>query len=710
VRELQQSLKTGDIRLVEIPSVSQIPKNKVLVRSICSLISPGTERMLQEFGSANWISKARQQPDKIKLVFDKILTDGLLETVDSVKTKLDKPIQPGYSNVGVVLAVGNQVKDLAVGDTVVSNGAHAEEALVSSNLCARVPDGIPSHHAAFTVLGAIAMQGLREADIKVGEKVAVIGMGLVGQLTARVAIASGCEVVAFEKNELRASVGVKQNITTYTSEAVFHSSAQAEFDVVIVAAASRTSEPLNLAMSIARTGGRIVVTGVCQIEASRDTLFKKQLSIKVSTSYGAGRYEWDYEEKGADYPKHLVRWTAKRNFQAFLLLLSSDRVRVDDLISGTYNIEDFKSAYSRALDDTAALGVLFEYGVTDGERHKTKPKALPSGEGSLAFSTERKHLLGVIGVGNYCSKRLLPILAKMDVALDGVVSISGSSAARAKAKFGFEFCSTDLDGIFKSSCSSIIIATPHYSHATLVLRGLEAGKRVFVEKPLCMSLDELEQIERAYQDAIDRQINNPLMVGFNRRYAPLSILLKQEIALQKAGISVIMEINAGKLPQDHWVSDEGISGSRIVGEVCHFFDLALFLIEAPLESITRNDVGIGESKGGYTFILRFQDGSLVCIHYLEGGANKYPKETITAYCGNNIIKIDNFKRLKTFGPSSVGSKFMLRQDKGQRNMMESFFFKNNDNGVYACSQNLFQSSKLSLIADTMTDGQTCFIG
>lgn len=680
MKQVFQSLDDGTTAVVDVPA-PQVSPGHVLIRTQASVISAGTERMLIDFGRANLLSKARQQPDKVRQVIDKVQTDGLAPTLQAVRSKLSQPITLGYANAGVVLAVGAGVDDITVGDVVASNGPHAEVVSVSRNLVVKVPnrDGapLPAEEAAFAPIGAIALQGIRLAQPTLGERFVVTGLGLVGLLTVQLLRAQGCQVLGFDldpsKVDLAMTLGAQAVGITDNTDPVgiadAFSSGQG-VDGVIVTASTKSSEPIHQAAKMCRKRGRIVLVGVTGLELQRVDFYEKELSFQVSCSYGPGRYDTAYEDKGQDYPIGFVRWTAGRNFAAFLDLVADGRVDVESLISHRYAIADAGGAYANLAESGAVLGAVLTYPAVEDapegqllSRHvSTAPADTRRGRGRVA----------VIGAGNYTQQVLLPALAETPAILDTIVSRGGATAAQAARKFGFARASTDVDAVFTDDqIDTVIITTRHDTHADLTLRALRAGKHVFVEKPLALRREELDEIAETYNKLATEAGAPVLMVGFNRRFSSLTVRMRQLLATVPQPKTFIATVNAGHIPADHWTQDPEVGGGRIIGEACHFIDLLRHLAGHPIVDVQSNYLNTATSDTA-AIQLTFEDGSIGTVHYIATGSTKYPKERIEVFTAGRVLQMDNFRQLRGHGWRSFSSKRLFSQDKGHRAALGAF--------------------------------------
>lgn len=653
MRQVVAGLREGGVRVVDVPAENP-NRGCLLIRTRATLISPGTERMLLEFGRAGWIEKARQQPDKVRQVLEKIRTDGVASTLESVRAKLDQPVALGYSNAGVVLEVGPGVTEYRPGDRVVSNGPHAEMVQVPKNLCARIPEAVSDEAAAFTVPGAIALQGVRLAHPTLGETFAVMGLGLIGLLAVQILRAHGCRVVGLDPDPQRLELGLRLGAEQYAPGQLI--------DGVLICAATHSSEPVHQAAQMCRKRGRIVLVGVTGLELSRDDLYKKELSFQVSCSYGPGRYDPAYEEKGQDYPVGYVRWTAQRNFEAVLQLMAEGRLDVAPLITHRFPFERAEGAYELLLSGKPHLGILLEYPDKAGEelRKSTVLFRSPQRRGEH----RERPVVGLIGAGQHALKVLLPALREVGAWLKVAADMNGVAAAHAARKFGFEAASTDTDSVLADpDVDCVLIATRHDSHAQLTCEVLRAGKNVFVEKPLAIREPELGEIEAALREA-----QGILMVGFNRRFAPHVVKMKDLLQGAPGPKAMVMTVNAGAVPADHWIQDPERGGGRIVGEVCHFIDLLRFLAGAGIVSITV----VGVSADTATISLAFADGSVGTVHYFANGHRSFPKERVEVFSGGRVLLLDNFRRLSGYGWPGFRAMRLWRQDKGHRGALKAF--------------------------------------
>jgi predicted dehydrogenase/threonine dehydrogenase-like Zn-dependent dehydrogenase len=678
VKQILQSLKNGSTEVADVPCPAA-KRGHLLIRTSRTLVSVGTERMLVEFGKAGWIEKARQQPDKVRMVLDKIKTDGLVPTLEAVFNKLDQPLPLGYCNVGTVLEAGSGLVGYAPGDRIVSNGKHAEAVCVPINLTARVPENVSDDEAAFTVLGAIALQGIRLVQPTLGETVVVTGLGLIGLVTVQLLRAHGCRVLGLdfdpEKLELAKKFGADVVNLAAGQDPVAAAQAYTRgrgVDAVIITAATKSNEPMHQAALMCRKRGRIVLVGVTGLELSRADFFEKELTFQVSCSYGPGRYDPNYEERGNDYPVGFVRWTEQRNFEAVLDMMSDGRLDVKPLISHRFRIDEAVAVYELVAGGAPSLGILLEYASVaakpDADVRRTTVE-LPK---SATAPSKPAASVSIIGSGNYATAVLIPAFKEAGARLRSVASSGGVSGLHAGRKFGFERTTTDTDGVFSDAeGNTIVISTRHDSHASMVCQALRAGKHVFVEKPIALKTEELRAIEAARTEAIANGAAPIVMVGFNRRFAPHVARLKSLLSGVSGPKSFIATFNAGAIPADHWTQDRDVGGGRIIGEGCHMIDLIRFLAG---ERITRVTAHAMDSKSGDTVSidLGFADGSIGTIHYFSNGSKAFPKERVEVFAQGRVIQLDNFRKMTGFGWPGFSKLNLWRQDKGQKACAAAF--------------------------------------
>jgi predicted dehydrogenase/threonine dehydrogenase-like Zn-dependent dehydrogenase len=663
MKQIILPFNTGQPELIEVPAPG-VQSGEVLIRTVASVVSTGTERMLLNFGQAGWLGKLRQQPEKARQVLDKLKTDGLLPTVKAVQNKLDTPIPLGYSSAGIVLAVGAGIHDIRVGDRVACNGAHAEIVSVPRNLLAKIPDGVSDESAAFTVLGAIALQSIRLAKPTFGETVVVFGLGLIGQLTAQLLVANGCRVIGADLHPSRLKMAAEKGVEILgdaSGEAVQALTDGHGADAVIITASGSNDSMLATAADMCRKRGRIVLTGVVDMKLSRDQFFKKELSFQVSSSYGPGRYEPGYEQKGLDYPIGYVRWTEGRNFEAVLSAMQRGQLDVTALISERLPFENATTAYTR-LDDPGHLAILFTYSPTPSAATQVLGKA---SSGILAKGTG----IAVIGAGHFVSAMLLPALQSAGATVQHIVSKNGLSASNLAGKYNIPKAGTDYQNVLSDETTGgVVIATPHNTHAQLTQDALHAGRHVFVEKPLALTTEDVHDIARAAESS-----SASLTVGFNRRFAPLALAARDLLHRLGGPCNIVITVNAGPLPKTHWLNDPETGGGRIIGEACHFIDLAQFFAQSPVTAVCANACSHAaeQSAEDASILLRFANGSNAAVNYFSNGSKAYDKERVELYRAGTTVIIENWRSLKSFGFKKDIAR-RLAQDKGHKALVSAW--------------------------------------
>lgn len=704
MKQVLQNLQTGKTELVEVPNPA-FSKGKVLIHSKASLISTGTERMLVNFGKSSLLAKARNQPEKVKQVLNKIKTDGLLTTLDAVLSKLGQPIPLGYCNVGVVSQSG--VSEFKEGQRVVSNGSHAEVVSVPRNLCAKIPDNVSDEEAAFTVVASIGLQGIRLSQPTIGESFVVIGAGLIGLLTIQLLRAQGCKVLAIDLDESKLRLAREFGADSCNPakgedpiEAGNSFSRSRGVDGVIITASTSSSEPVSQAARMCRKRGRIVLVGVTGLELNRSEFYEKELSFQVSCSYGPGRYDENYEEKGQDYPIGYVRWTEKRNFEAILDLFAAGSLNVAPLINHRVLFDDASRAYGLLSEEKETLAIILEYkNLTESLGGET----LSLRENVQNLSSLKKFdnpVVGFIGAGNYASRMLIPAFKKAGARLHTISSSGGTNAAIHGRKNGFENATSDTEKLLANpEINSVAIVTRHNSHAKFVIQALNAGKHVFVEKPLALTLEELEDVQTAYLKARSCQ----LMVGFNRRFAPQIRTMKELLEQTNQPKCFIMVMNPGHIPADHWTQDLEIGGGRIVGEACHHIDLMRFLSGSPIVSVHAHCMeeanSTSSAKDKVSINLGFKNGSIGTIHYFANGGNSFPKERIEVFAGGRTLQLDNFRKLRGFNWPGFRKHALWRQDKGQNACSKAFLNSIKNSGKSAIPhQEIFEVNRVAIEA------------
>lgn len=709
MKQVLQNMANGQTTVVEAP-VPRLAAGSLLIHTTCSLISAGTERMLVGFGQSTMLQKARQQPDKVKMVLEKIAADGLMTTVDAVRSKLAQPLPLGYSNVGIVAEVGTNVNGFKAGDRVASNGAHADVVKVPKNLCARIPDGVDDESAAFVVVASIGLQGIRLAHPTLGEAFVVTGAGLIGLLTVQLLRAHGCRVLAIDFDEPKLALARQFGAQTCNPGAGDDPVAAGMafsrgngVDGVIITASTQSSDPVTQAARMCRKRGRIVLVGLAGLELNRADFYEKELSFQVSCSYGPGRYDPNYEEMGQDYPLGFVRWSEQRNFEAVLDMLASGQLDVKPLITHRFAFEDAPKAYQALTADKAGLGMLLQYNSPTPPRMVRQVTLKPS-----ANFTPQCSVMGVIGAGNYASRILIPAFKAAGAQFHTIVTAGGINGVIHGEKAGFAEASTDMAALLTNTAiNTVVIVTRHDTHALFAAQALQAGKHVFVEKPLAIDHDGLDAVRSAY-DTAQRQSpqgGSQVMVGFNRRFSPQVQKMKALLAPVKEPKSFIMTMNAGAIPAEHWTQDNAVGGGRIIGEACHFIDLMRFLAGSPIVSVQARRMGdaagvaVTEDKASIT--LGFEDGSFGTILYLANGAASFPKERVEVFTAGRVLQLDNFRKLKGYGWPGFSKMNLWKQDKGQA-ACAAAFLKALDSGAPAIAPDeIFEVARAALDVATL---------
>ena len=663
MKQIIQSFKTGETILEEVPT-PLIKSGSVLIQTSKSLVSLGTERMLVEFGKSNLISKARQQPDKVKQVLDKIKTEGLLPTLEAVFNKLGEPLPLGYCNVGRVIAVGDGVSEFKVGDRVASNGQHAEFVCIPKNLVAKIPDNIEDSEAVFTVIGSIGLQGIRLLNPTFGETIAVIGLGLIGLLTAQMLHANGCRVIGIDIDESKLELARKWGIVTINPiesnsvKEVLELTNGIGCDGVVITASAKNNDIIAQAAQMSRKRGRIVLVGVIGLNISRADFYEKELSFQVSCSYGPGRYDEEYESRGHDYPISYVRWTEKRNFEAILQAIASAKINVKELITEEIPLEDYLKVYGE-IGNNKSIGSILTYS-SDINSAKNNTISIASND-----FRQSKGVLGIIGAGNFTKMTMLPVLKKLNANFKIIASQGGISGNSVAKKYNFSSSTTNYKEIFKDSeVDLVMITTRHNKHASMVIEALEANKNVFVEKPLALNERELNEIIATYNKS-----STTLTVGFNRRFSPHIIKMKN--LLGNSQMNIIATMNAGFIPANVWVHDMQVGGGRIIGEACHYMDLMIYLTGHKIVSVCMNAMGNNPSENtdNASILLKFENGSTGVINYFSNGSKSYAKERIEVFSQERVLVMDNFITTKGYGFKGF-SNLKTRLDKGHKNQFE----------------------------------------
>lgn len=675
MKQVIQNLKTGNLIVEEVPP--PILKNGgLIVRNAFSLISAGTERATLAVGQSSIVGKAKKRPDLVKQVLNSVKREGLFNTYKKVMNRLGTPKALGYSSAGIVIRVGDEVNEFRVGDRVACGGGgyatHAEEIFVPQNLCVTASGNVSFEEAAFATVGAIAMQGIRQAEVSLGEKVAVIGLGLIGEIAVQILKASGCQVfgididsdaVALAKElgvdgaAIRGKDDILQMINSFSNSV--------GVDAVIISAETSSNDPIELAGKILRDRGRVVIVGAVRADIPRTPFYEKELEVRFSRSYGPGRYDPTYEEKGIDYPIGYVRWTEKRNMESFLKLVADGRINLKRLITHRFKIEDALEAYKMITNKSEKyIGVLLDY----GEPRNKNTESIIVVNPRLETRPVAEINVGFVGAGNFAQSSLLPHFKQFkDVNLKGVATATGINAKNVARKFGFEFCTTDSSEIIKNpGINCVFIATRHNLHGKLVIEAIKHDKHVFVEKPLALSEVELKKIIEAYETHPVK-----LMVGFNRRFAPILEEVRNFFGVRRSPMVINYRVNAGSIPRSSWILDPEEGGGRIVGEVCHFVDLIQYLSDSkPVKVYGESLSGIDNDSVAITMSLK--DGSLGTISYVTNGDMSLPKERIEIFAGNSVAVVEDFKSVSFFKNGRQRKSRKIKKSKGHKQEILAF--------------------------------------
>ncbi|MBK6846071.1 MAG: bi-domain-containing oxidoreductase [Proteobacteria bacterium] len=721
MRQVLHDLWSGTTSVAEVPAPGVRPGH-VLIETRATLISAGTERSLVDFGRAGLLGKMRQQPERVQRALEKARTDGVLATVEAIRARLEQPLALGYCNVGRVVALGAGVEGLRLGQRVVSNGPHAEVVCVPSNLCAPVPEGVSDESACFAVLAAVGLHSVRLAQPTLGETFVVSGLGLLGLLVVQLLRAHGVRVLGIDPDAARCGLAERFGATTLAAElpppppaegaALGHADG---VDGVIIAANAPDKGPLTQAAQLCRRRGRIVLAGVVGLELDRALFYDKELSFRVACSYGPGRYDRRYEEQGQDYPLPYVRWTAQRNFAAVLNLMAEGRLDTTSLVSHRFDLSESVTAYQLICERREPqLGVLFSYGAATGPAlspEQAAPRLLPRTlaltPGGDASSRSSPPGIALIGAGAFAHTVLWPALRHAGARLQVVASRNGAAAAQLARRAGAGQATTDLDAVLGDpTVRAVVIATRHDSHAELTCRALRAGKAVYVAKPLAIDEDQLAAVEHAHQQAtLAREAPPLLLVGFNRRFAPHARRARELLATLRRPLTVVLTVNAGSVPPEHWVHDRAIGGGRLIGEACHFIDLLRFLAGQPIARVDAQSLAGQPDSAVVT--LAFADGSSGVLHYLSQGHRAFPKERAEIFCGGRVLRLDNWRRLELWGWPVARTRRLLRQDKGHRAEAAAFVAALRPGASPPVAfHELLEVSRATLRADALARGAT----
>ena len=675
MRQLICNVKTGLISLEEVPAPIA-EAGHVLIKTCRTIVSQGTEKMLVQFSKSSIFQKVRSQPARVMQVFDKIKTDGLFPTMEAVSRKLNEPIPLGYCSSGVVIGVGSGVVGFKLGDRVASNGPHAEVASVPQNLVAKIPSNVSHEAAAFTVIGAIGLQGIRLAKPELGEIFVVIGLGLIGQITAQLLLANGCRVIGFDfdlvKVNLARDLGVEAMISGLDQNPVsnvLRFTKGVGCDGVIITASTQSNLVIAQAAQMCRKRGRIILIGVIGLEINRADFYEKELTFQVSCSYGPGRYDNNYEDKGLDYPLAFVRWTENRNFEAVLDAMHRGVLKVTPLITRRVAFEKFDEVYNNLNAGGLASLLVFD---NEEESMSNLVERRPEGSGLSAntivsstlkvgqwASNRSTGAIAVVGAGNFTKMTAMPALVKAGVPIKVIVSATGVSGTLLAKKYAIPYSCTDYEAILADEeVRGVVITTRHNLHSCQAIAALKAKKYVLVEKPVCLTAAELREIE----DVVE-SVNGEawLSVGFNRRFSSHVEKMRQLLAASSAPVSIVASMNAGSVPLNHWVHDPEVGGGRLIGEACHFIDLSIFLTGSLIAAVSATE--IGEISDCASILLRHVNGSTSVVNYFSNGNRELSKERVEAHSDGRSLLLDNFRELRGLGFRSFSS-LKTKQDKG----------------------------------------------
>ncbi|MDO1446015.1 bi-domain-containing oxidoreductase [Rhodocytophaga aerolata] len=705
MKQIIQSFKTGETILEEVPR-PQVRKGYVLIKTHRSLVSLGTEKMLVEFGKSNLLEKARQQPDKVKMVLDKIKADGLVPTLEAVFTKLGEPLPLGYCNAGEVLEVGEGVFDFKPGDRVASNGPHAEIVCVPRNLVARIPDTVSYEEASFTVIGAIGLQGIRLTNPTLGETVVVSGLGLIGLITAELLLANGCTVIGFDFDAQKVTLAQEKGIQAYNLsqgtdpvKTVMELTGGIGADAVIITASTQSNDLISQAAQMSRKRGRIVLVGVIGLDIKRADFYEKELAFQVSCSYGPGRYDDEYEKRGIDYPLPFVRWTENRNFQTILQAIATGKLDVKRLITEEIPLGEYQRIYSNMGGNNSIASIL-----TYKEAVDLRTSVAVNGKAG-SFSKPGKAVLAIVGAGNFTKMTMLPVLSKIGADIKYIVSAAGVSGTHLAKKYHIPLSSTQYEDVLQDkTVTSVIITTQHNLHASMTVQALQAGKHVFVEKPLVLTPEELQQVIEVYVQQPDTSVT----VGFNRRFSPFIQKAKSLLGTSPEPLNLVITVNAGFIVPTHWTQNMAVGGGRIIGEACHFIDLAAYLAGSEITQVVASALGNHptQNSDNVSVIVRCKNGSQCVINYFSNGHKAYSKERIEIYSMGRVLILDNFRKLEGYGFKGFSS-MSGKQNKGHAQQFEAYysFIQKGGEPIIPFSQ-IINSTKATFAAiQAFTSGQ-----
>ena len=698
MKQIIQSIKNGETTLEEIPPPS-LSSGSILIKTHNSLVSQGTEKMLVDFGKASLIEKARQQPDKVSLVLNKIKTEGLLPTLQNVFSKLDQPIPLGYCNVGEVIGIGSNVQEFNIGDRVTSNGNHAEIVSVPKNLVAKIPDSVSNVDACFTVIGAIGLQGIRLLNPQFGEVVVVVGLGLIGILTCQILKMSGCRVIGIDLNSLKCELAAKYDVEVIDSSKSNAISIVSQLtdgngaDGIIITASAKSDKIISEAAQMSKKRGKIILIGVVGLNINRADFYEKELSFQVSCSYGPGRYDNQYEQKGIDYPFPFVRWTEKRNFESILYSLSKKNINVSDLVTKTVDLDDYYEVYNNFNSEFSIASIL-RYPPANIKQVKNTSVKINHEKFNKTRCT-----IGIIGAGNFTSSVVMPLLSKNKANIKMISSQNGLNSTQLAKKYRINFSTSDYNKILQDNdIDTVIITTRHDSHSKLVEKSLLSGKNTYVEKPLSLNQGELNQIKKIIPKIQKKRKPHPILtVGFNRRFSPHVLNLKNNFLSNNSLMNIVINMNAGYLPKDHWAQDICVGGGRIIGEACHLIDTCVFLTGSLVSSVCSSSLGLSSDirSDNVSILLKFMNGSNAVINYFSNGPKRYPKEKIEIFCQQKVFVINNFRTTEIYGEKEF-KRFKTKLDKGHEKQFSELIKRIKEGGEPLISLNeLFNVTETS---------------
>ncbi len=674
MKQILQSLKSGETFLEDVPAPI-VNTGCVLIKTTHSLVSIGTERMLVEFGRANIFKKALNQPEKVEKVIRKLKTDGLKNTISAISNKLDDLIPLGYCNIGEIIDIGENVSQFSIGDRVISNGPHAEIVNVSKNLVVKVPENVNDEDAVFTVISSVALQGVRLTEPTFGETFVVVGLGLIGLITCQILRANGCRVIGLDVDQEKCKIAKKLGFENFSSneqkftDFVLSKTDNIGADGVIIAASTKSNQVISQAAEMSRKRGRICLIGVVGMNLKRADFYKKELTFKVSCSYGPGRYDSSYEKEGIDYPLPFVRWTQKRNFKSILDAISEKKLIFENLITKRTSLNNYKEIYDN-INNSDSLASILIYG---SKNKSTVNKNIV--QISEVNDKRKTAAFGIIGAGNYVKMTALPILNSLGADIKYISSNHGISSNQSARKYGIRYNTTDMKNILDDKkVASILIMTRHDSHSKLTIEALKSEKNVFVEKPLALNQVELDKINKVY-----KKYKKNIFVGFNRRFSAHSIKIKKELGKSCNNLNITVNMNAGYIDSSHWVHDMNIGGGRIIGEACHMIDLCVFLTGSLVSSVCASSLGKQThlNSDNVSILLKFFNGSNAVINYFSNGSIKYSKERVEVFHDKQTWILDNFQKTTVFS-SKYSKTLKTKLDKGHSEQFKKYidFIKN----------------------------------